>query len=309
MKHVHDPLPSLRQFNPDLPEAAEEVIYQALAKRTDLRYQTAGDLRDALHAALLTASQPLSPRAAAIKRGAAALYAASNLTPVLEVETRVLPPETAEAVEPLIEVDMPEASTEPERRRRRKPILFALAFLSILLAAGFVMFRSDDTPGVLAASETSTLPALIVTEESPTPTLTLSPSPTLTFTPTASPTLTLSPTVIPTDEPAATPTSRIIRAPRIIPTEPTDIPPTSTNTRVPLPPAPAPTNPPADSGGGGDQPPADGGGGGQPQQPPPDDGGGNVVGDTVDTVGDTVNDVVDGVGDTIGGITDGLGLP
>jgi serine/threonine-protein kinase len=297
MKHIHDPLPSLRQFNADLPESAEEVIYKALAKRTDLRYQTASDLRDALQAALLTAAQPLSPRAAAIKRGAAAMFAASNLTPVLEVETRVLPPETAEPIEPVITEEAVEASAEPERRRRRKPMLLALGLLSILLAAGFLVLRSDGTPGVLAASETSTLPALVVTEESPTPTSTASP--------TDEPTATASPT----DEPTRTATRRVTRAPLTIPTEATDIlptrtpsqtplPPTATNTPVPPPPAPPPTSTPPEGGGGE-----------QPQQPPPDNGQANPVQDTVDTVGDTVNEVVDGVGDTVGGVTDGLGLP
>ncbi len=48
MKHVNEPLPSLRQFNRDLPEHVELVLLKALSKDPAARYQTASDLRDAL---------------------------------------------------------------------------------------------------------------------------------------------------------------------------------------------------------------------------------------------------------------------
>jgi WD40 repeat protein len=51
-KHIQDPLPIPRQFNPALPEAVEKVIVTALAKRPEDRYQTAGDLVRALQAAI-----------------------------------------------------------------------------------------------------------------------------------------------------------------------------------------------------------------------------------------------------------------
>ncbi|MDX1521881.1 MAG: AAA-like domain-containing protein, partial [Anaerolineae bacterium] len=47
-KHVHDPLPSPRLFNPDLPLGVEEVIVKALAKDPAQRFAKAGELAEAL---------------------------------------------------------------------------------------------------------------------------------------------------------------------------------------------------------------------------------------------------------------------
>jgi serine/threonine protein kinase len=314
MKHVHDPLPSLRQFTPDVPEAAEEVIYKALAKRCDLRYQTAGDLRDALQAALNTPYQP-SPLASAIQRGAAAMYAAANLTPVLEANTRILPPETEEGVEPPVAGDTPVLTEEADESPRRKPVLLILILLGALLAVGFIILRGDGAPGALIETATDTAPVLVVTEELPS----LTPTLTLTTTPTLPPTDSL--TDAPTAAPTVTVTRKFGHASLPMPGESvtTRTPPPPTNT--PLPPAPRGNS---SQDNGGDQPSQDGGsdqqtsgsgnggsggpqssGGGSGEQPPPDDGGGNIVSDTVDEVEDTVDEVVDDVGDVVDGLLGG----
>jgi tRNA A-37 threonylcarbamoyl transferase component Bud32 len=48
LKHVQDPLPRPSGFVPSLPEAVEQVIYKALAKEPDQRFQTMGDFERAL---------------------------------------------------------------------------------------------------------------------------------------------------------------------------------------------------------------------------------------------------------------------
>ena len=52
LKHINDPLPPPRSWNPALPEAVERVILKALAKNPDDRYATAGDLTEALQLTL-----------------------------------------------------------------------------------------------------------------------------------------------------------------------------------------------------------------------------------------------------------------
>jgi serine/threonine protein kinase len=52
VKHLHDPLPPPRTLNPALPEATERVILKALAKKREDRYATAGDMVQALQAAM-----------------------------------------------------------------------------------------------------------------------------------------------------------------------------------------------------------------------------------------------------------------
>lgn len=52
MKHLNEPPPPPRRFNPSLPQAVEGVILRALAKDPAQRYATAGDLARAFTAAL-----------------------------------------------------------------------------------------------------------------------------------------------------------------------------------------------------------------------------------------------------------------
>lgn len=48
VKQLSEPLPPPTQFNPDLPQAVEDVLLKALAKDPDERYQTATELKAAL---------------------------------------------------------------------------------------------------------------------------------------------------------------------------------------------------------------------------------------------------------------------
>jgi len=48
MKHVTEPVPRPRDFVPDLPEEVEDVLFKALAKDPDERYQSMGEFGEAL---------------------------------------------------------------------------------------------------------------------------------------------------------------------------------------------------------------------------------------------------------------------
>ena len=53
MKHINEPLPSLRERNPDLPPEVEAVVFRATAKDPTSRYPTAGALAAELRAAVV----------------------------------------------------------------------------------------------------------------------------------------------------------------------------------------------------------------------------------------------------------------
>jgi len=71
MKHIGEPLPPPRSIQPDLPQAAEEVLTKALTKNPDERYQKAGDMARALQKAVggtadqTLAATPITPIAPA----------------------------------------------------------------------------------------------------------------------------------------------------------------------------------------------------------------------------------------------------
>jgi serine/threonine protein kinase len=52
LKHINEPMPLLRQYRPDAPEALEAVVSRATAKNPNDRFASAGDLADALAEAL-----------------------------------------------------------------------------------------------------------------------------------------------------------------------------------------------------------------------------------------------------------------
>ncbi len=56
-KHISDPLPSIHTYRPDLPEDLERVVYKALAKDPEDRFQKPGEMMVALEDSLLKISQ------------------------------------------------------------------------------------------------------------------------------------------------------------------------------------------------------------------------------------------------------------
>ncbi|MCJ7796140.1 MAG: serine/threonine protein kinase, partial [Thermoleophilia bacterium] len=60
LKHIKEPVPRLREFNPKVPAALQAVIDRAMAKKPEDRFPTAGDLAQALEAVV----SPTRPAAA-----------------------------------------------------------------------------------------------------------------------------------------------------------------------------------------------------------------------------------------------------
>ncbi len=93
LKHVQDPLPRPGGLVPGLPEAVEQVIYKALAKQPEQRFQTMGDFANALSRLAQGAPVQLgveSAGAATLLAGASRLAAA---TPgeALPAQTAIVP--------------------------------------------------------------------------------------------------------------------------------------------------------------------------------------------------------------------------
>jgi serine/threonine protein kinase len=148
---------SLRALNPEISVALEAVVLRALSPRPIDRFQSAGDLRDALRASAPAASAPDAPTQR---------YA----LPMLD------PPEDSEATHPHASV---------QRRGHRLPLI-ALGVAGILLAAIVGLLSAASSREAPAAAESSPI-AVEPTPAPPIPEPTLAPTSVLAVDPPANP--------------------------------------------------------------------------------------------------------------------------
>ena len=197
LKHIQAPLPLPRTLDPNLPEAVELVILKALAKEPDDRYATAGDMAQALQAALIA---PVVAKAV---------------------------PVTA----PVVRSELPPPSPPPPASRSMPTwagILLVLALLAGALGVFALITRqngvpfSNNSPTIITAQPTAK-PATVIAITTVTPTIivpSVTPQATYTLFPTYTPLPTYTPPPTSSPEPARTSTKVPTAAPSAIPIEP-----------------------------------------------------------------------------------------
>jgi len=119
LKQVHDPLPPPKTINPNLPDAVEQVLLKALAKKPEFRYQDMGEFADVLEK-LAAGKLAVEPQAAA------------------QTATMVLQPEEGVAEKAGKEAGAKKAPKEKvaPRSRRNRVILIAVIALVVVCCAG-----------------------------------------------------------------------------------------------------------------------------------------------------------------------------
>jgi len=181
MMHIQDPVPDLGQIRPDVPPALSDVIYKALEKERDNRYQTAAEFAQALRNAHL--STPVVPVAAA--------------TAAISVQTEVLESEPVGAmpVPPL----PPPQPIENEKKSVPKWLFIGIGILVVLLLIGFgaMQFLGQNNDGELAGTETQIAVAVLETETAVANLTEQAPIATETAVPTREEIATLEPTTMP----------------------------------------------------------------------------------------------------------------
>ncbi len=168
LKHVNEPMPIPSRINPAVPQAAERVIFKAMAKNPEDRYQSADQLIGHLDR-LLTgqeipeADQPttVAPRPTGAEPGATIVAG---------------PGRAAAGARPAVKPAKPKKSALPW------VALGALLVTAIVAGAAIVMF------GLLGPGRATPTPELAVVPVSDTATPSITPQPTTTGTPAASPT-------------------------------------------------------------------------------------------------------------------------
>jgi serine/threonine-protein kinase len=103
LMHIHNPLRPPHQLNPAIPEAIERVILRAMAKEPNDRFQTAGEMAEALREALNSLSRPTAilPEAVVPSAPSSAPDPAAPSTPATPAAIPALQPPPVRRLRPL----------------------------------------------------------------------------------------------------------------------------------------------------------------------------------------------------------------
>jgi len=159
MKHLREEMPSIREFNPTLPQSIENIITKATVKNRKLRYQSAQDMLEDLCKCLLPAYEHVEKLE----------FEDSEMVPTMVVSEEhpyVDPsPKKAEIVEEI-------AETEPQKKRKTgvfvavlAGILVTAAVLTAVYFSGTVSFFAHDpqirVPSILRLDKEAALAKLL----------------------------------------------------------------------------------------------------------------------------------------------------
>ncbi|MCZ7543779.1 MAG: protein kinase [Anaerolineae bacterium] len=121
LKHLHDPLPLPRQFNPAIPESVERIVLRAMAKKADDRYHSAAEMSADLERAVTSAETHPAQGAALRERAALTAQLRSPAVVTGELRARLTAPS-----------EPPGATATGSTPRERR--LIALAGVAVVVA-------------------------------------------------------------------------------------------------------------------------------------------------------------------------------
>lgn len=223
LRHLNTPTPSVRQFNPNLPESADRIVQKAIAKEAADRYQTASAFIEDLQrferelqggpTAEIAVSQP----------------AASDSGTIPAVPSP-LPPPTADEPHDTLPLPKTEPTATIRSRPRQRSYAGLIVLLLLLLGAGAVAIATGALPlpawlGLATQTTEATQIVAAVTETPTVPTLTDAVAASVTTTPATAAVVeaTEEPTRTPSRTPTATPTSTATVTPSPSPTPATPV--------------------------------------------------------------------------------------
>lgn len=188
LKHLNSPTPTVRDFNPALPETLDRIVQKAIAKDAADRYQTAADLIEDLNR---------------FERSEGGLLALATAPPLaVTIPPRAVNTDTVPAPEPSDTLHLPGMPSPVRRRNGTGRLLLGMGALLLLgglfgVASGFIQIPgitlTASTPTTAAAERTDQAPTGVAQAATSTPNVTEA-APTVTVAPTTSvPTLTPTP--------------------------------------------------------------------------------------------------------------------
>ena len=210
MKHINEPLPRPREFTKGLPEQVERILYKALSKNPEQRYQTMGEFAQALES--LTQIDQVATAREKIAQSIPTVIDPSALPSTVAVEA---PPPPVYV--PPTRVEAPPTKIEPEKKTLKERlglwgiagiVMASLACCAVVVGGSYLYFSQPDATRTPRPTKTEEV-AVAESEEQETATpepgttiepptevpvqITDTPQPTLTPSETQPPTLTFTP--------------------------------------------------------------------------------------------------------------------
>ncbi len=155
LMHMQSPLPSPRQNNPNIPEAVEQVVFRALAKSPDDRFQSARDFAQALRQAMENATGAAT---LSMPRSSAEPAPSGGIT----VSAHVATPTQLSAP------TAPDMRTYTLRLTRKRVLLATLALLVTLVVLGALSDRHKEQQTTGENTATAVAAGAFTTPEAPT---------------------------------------------------------------------------------------------------------------------------------------------
>jgi serine/threonine protein kinase len=160
LKHMSEPLPSIRDVRSDVPETIEAVINMATEKNPDDRYASAGEMAQAFSEALAGRSTAETKRSIDNRTRQAKHYTeASTITNVADTDTIIearTPPTMPD------QATIAAATQPPQKQPNRAPLYAAIAVIVLLIlgGGGFGLFYNQQVEQVTADATAQAIAAI-----------------------------------------------------------------------------------------------------------------------------------------------------
>ena len=147
-KQVHESPEPLNRLVADVPKPFEAIVAKLLAKRPEIRYSTADEVRDELRR--FQKGEPVQALVALMGGAAAAAAAGAATAGTVSLPRTPPPPASAGATVPLPRTTVQPQQMQPQPRRSRGGLYGLIGFLAValLVAGGIVVFNAlkSDAP-------------------------------------------------------------------------------------------------------------------------------------------------------------------
>jgi len=162
LKHINEPMPSVRQFRPEVPPEVEQIVFAATAKNPNDRFPSAGDMAQALEDAMPHSSTRTRVPHISADTPTLVQDTPGRITPLpLQMDQPTItpppmapPPLTAPAYVPQVP---PASASQPPAKSSRRTLPFIIAgaaVIAVVIVGGILIAITSQPPAPIFVTPT-----------------------------------------------------------------------------------------------------------------------------------------------------------